>query len=97
MIILRGVNVYPSQIEAQVLAVAGVSGHFQIEMTRVGRMDAMTVVVESADDAREALGAVLARRIKQMLGIAVAVRVGVPGSVARSPGKAVRVVDLRDV
>lgn len=97
MIILRGVNVYPSQIEAQVLAVAGVLGHFQIEMTRVGRMDAMTVVVESADDAREALGAVLARRIKQMLGIAVAVRVGVPGSVARSPGKAVRVVDLRDV
>jgi phenylacetate-CoA ligase len=97
MMILRGVNVYPSQIEEQVLAVAGLSAHFQIEMTRVGRMDAMTVLVESADDAREALGAMLARRIKQMLGIAVAVRVGEPGSVARTTGKAVRVVDLRAV
>jgi phenylacetate-CoA ligase len=97
MMILRGVNVYPSQIEEQVLAVAGLSAHFQIEMTRVGRMDAMTVLVESADDAREALGAMLARQIRQMLGIAVAVRVGEPGSVARTTGKAVRVVDLRAV
>jgi phenylacetate-CoA ligase len=95
MIILRGVNVYPSQIEEQVMAVTGLTAHFQIELSRVGRMDAMTVLVESGDDAREALGAVLTRRIKQMLGISVTVRVGVPGSVARSAGKAVRVVDVR--
>jgi phenylacetate-CoA ligase len=95
MMILRGVNVYPSQVEEQVLAVAGLSAHFQIELSRVGRMDAMTVLVEAAGDAREALGAILARRIKQMLGIKVTVQVGVPGSVARSVGKAVRVVDMR--
>lgn len=95
MMILRGVNVYPSQIEEQVLGVGGVSGHFQIELTRVGRMDAMAVLAESADAGREALGMVLARRIKQALGITVSVRIGVPGSVARSAGKAVRVVDVR--
>ena len=97
MMILRGINVYPSQIEEQVLAVPGLSAHFQIELSRVGRMDAMTVIVESTQDARDALGVMLTRRIKQMLGISVAVRVGVPGSVARSVGKAVRVVDVRGV
>lgn len=95
MIILRGVNVYPSQIEEQVLGIRGLSPHFQIELSRWGRMDAMAVIVEAADAGREALGAMLARRVKQALGITVQVRVGVPGSVPRSAGKAVRVVDLR--
>ena len=96
MIILRGVNLFPSQIEAQVLAQAGLSGHFQIELGRKGRMDHLTLQVESpylGDSV--GLAEALARRIKQVLGVAIEVLVGAPGSVPRSEGKAVRVIDLR--
>ena len=99
MIILRGVNVFPSQIEEQLLAQPGLSPHFQIELTRDGRLDMMTLWVEvaqpSPDDLRHAHARTLQKRIKQMLGISVLARVGQPGDVPRSQGKAVRTLDNR--
>ncbi len=100
MIILRGVNVFPSQIEEQILKCEALSPHFQLELSRHERMDAMTVVVEArreaADDAQRELGAYeLAHHVKSVIGVTVAVRVVDPGGVERSQGKAKRVVDLR--
>ncbi len=100
MIILRGVNVFPTQIEEQVLATTGLAPHFQIELHREGRMDAMQVNAEAlpghADEAaRAALGRTLGKRIKDVIGISVAVTVTPPGGVPRSEGKAVRLVDKR--
>jgi phenylacetate-CoA ligase len=99
MIILRGVNVFPSQIEEQLLAQPGLAPHFQIELTREGRLDMMTLWVESASaepaEQRQKLGNALQKRIKQLLGISVQARVGAPGEVPRSQGKAVRIIDSR--
>ena len=99
MMILRGVNVFPSQIEEQLLAQPGMSPHFQIELTREGRMDMMTLWVEvstaSPDELRANHARTLQKRIKQMLGISVLARVGQPGDVPRSAGKAVRIIDNR--
>ena len=100
MIILRGVNVFPSQIEEQILKCGGLSPHFLLELTHRERMDAMTVVVEArpqaAEDAQRALGArELAHHIKSVVGVTVGVRVVDPGGVERSQGKAKRIVDLR--
>ncbi len=95
MIILRGVNVFPSQIEELVLAEPGLAPHFQIELRRDGRLDAMTVVAERVAGRDAFPGPSLQRRIRQSLGLTVEVRVGPPGSVPRSEGKAKRVVDLR--
>ena len=100
MIILRGVNVFPTQVEEQVMATGGLAPYFQIELTTSGRMDAMRVLAEadpkSADAAsRSAAGKDLAKRIKDMIGVSAEVEVGEPGTVARSQGKAVRVVDNR--
>jgi len=100
MIILRGVNVFPTQIEEQILKVDGLTPHFQIELTRDGRMDKMTVHVEAAptassDEARAASAREFAHHVKSVVGISVGVDVTSPGGVARSQGKAVRVVDNR--
>ncbi len=98
MLILRGVNVFPTQIEEQVLATPGLAPYFQIELTKAGAMDAMTVKVEAmpnAQDASKALAATLAGAIKATVGITTQVHVGAPGSVPRSQGKAVRVIDKR--
>jgi phenylacetate-CoA ligase len=100
MIIVRGVNLFPSQIEEQLLKCEGLAPHFQLELTRPERMDEMTVVVEArpyvADHpAREAQAQRLAHHVKSALGVTVAVRVLDPGGVERSQGKAKRVVDLR--
>src|SRR5271166_1744596 len=100
MIILRGVNVFPTQIEEQILKCGSLSPHFQIELSRHERMDAMTVTVEArreaADDAQRELGAhELAHHIKSVVGVTAAVRVVDPGAVERSQGKAKRVFDLR--
>jgi phenylacetate-CoA ligase len=74
MIILRGVNVFPTQIEEQLMATAGLAPHFQIELFRDGRLDAMRVHVEAlpdaADDAsRTAASGALKKRIKDTIGI----------------------------
>jgi len=97
MIILRGVNVFPSQIEEQVLAQPGLAPHFQIELRREGRMDSMAIAVEATGSAEDRLqlAARLQKRIKQILGITVQVNAGAPGSVPRFDGKAVRIVDNR--
>ena len=100
MIILRGVNVFPTQIEEQILKCAGLAPHFQIELSRAARMDVMTVNVEAAPGheekaARDAAAKELAHHIKSVIGISSRVAVGDPGTVERSLGKAKRVVDLR--
>lgn len=97
MIILRGVNVFPTQIEEQLLHVRGLALQFQLELSRVGVRDEMRVLVEPAPgfDGGAAAGAELVARIKQSVGVTVTVDVGAPGSVARSAGKAVRIVDNR--
>lgn len=96
MIILRGVNVFPTQIEEQVMATDGLAPHFQIELVKDGPMDAMRVLVEEAEGGATEAGAVLRKKIKDVVGISTDVIVGAPGSVARSQGKAVRVVDHRE-
>ena len=100
MIILRGVNVFPTQIEEQILKCAGLAPHFQIELTREGRMDAMTVHVECAEDhaaaeARTVASKELAHHIKSVIGISTRIVVADPNGIARSEGKAKRVVDNR--
>lgn len=101
MIILRGVNVFPSQIEEQLMATGGLAPHYQIELYKSGRMDAMRVYVEANPDAADELSKtaaarMLTKRIKDNVGISTEIIVGDPGSVARSEGKAKRVVDNRD-
>ncbi|UUP16204.1 phenylacetate--CoA ligase PaaK [Nitratireductor thuwali] len=100
MMILRGVNVFPTQIEEQILTVDGLAPHFQIELTQEGRMDAMTVHVETlsaevAEELRAAACRQLCDRIKDVIGVTVRVNATPPGGVARSQGKAVRIVDNR--
>jgi phenylacetate-CoA ligase len=100
MIILRGVNVFPTQIEEQVLATDGLAPYFQIELVKEGRMDAMRVHVEVAPDAagpdaRSAAAAMLGKKIKDIVGVSTEITVGDPGAVERSQGKARRVIDSR--
>ena len=96
MMIVRGVNVFPTQIEEQLMRVDGLAAHYQVELTREGRMDVMTVLAEAQGEIdRDAAGRALAEAIKGVVGVSAAVKVGDPGSVARSQGKAVRVVDRR--
>jgi phenylacetate-CoA ligase len=100
MIILRGVNVFPTQIEEQILATPGLAPHFQIELFRAGRMDALRVRCEclpesGSEAARGGAAKTLGKRIKDVVGISVEIEVADPGGVARSEGKAVRVVDNR--
>ena len=101
MIILRGVNVFPTQIEEQLLRVSGLSPHYQIVLSTSGRMDAMIVKVEASDGhvsqhQRDACASELNRHIKGMVGVSAIVEVGDPGSIDRSAGKAVRVIDNRN-
>ncbi|WP_170474048.1 phenylacetate--CoA ligase PaaK [Ruegeria arenilitoris] len=101
MIILRGVNVFPSQIEEQVLATVGLAPYYQIELFRAGHMDAMRVHVEAmlsvSDEAsRKEASQKLERRIKDVVGLSTEIHVGEPGTVERSQGKARRVIDNRN-
>ena len=100
MMIVRGVNVFPTQIEEQMLRCDGLSPHYQIELVRKGRMDQLMVKVEAAahaasDADRLASARELAVHVKNNIGISVGVDVGPPNSIERSQGKAKRVVDLR--
>jgi phenylacetate-CoA ligase len=99
MIILRGVNLFPTQIEELLLGVPGLSPHFQLHLARAGRMDEMAVHVErraevAAPDA-EAAGAKLGAQIKDRIGVSVSVMVMDPDSIERSSGKMRRIVDHR--
>ena len=101
MIILRGVNVFPTQIEEQLLKVTGLSPHFQIELVSKGRMDGMIVHTEAlashaSSEARKSSANELGKLIKSIVGVTATVEVAEPGSVERSMGKAVRVKDSRN-
>ena len=100
MIILRGVNLFPSRVEELILRVPGLSPHFQLVLTRPGRLDELTVRVEARANAadqesRAANGAALSALVKDNAGVSVGVDVVEPGLLERSTGKAQRVLDLR--
>ena len=100
MLIIRGVNLFPTQIEEILLEDERLSPHYFLEVRREGRLDDLTVVVEAKSSAgdeatRMAAGADLAGHIKSRIGITVTVNVMEPDSVERSIGKAKRIVDLR--
>ena len=98
MIILRGVNVFPTQIEEQIMRIDGLSPHFQIELVKNGALDAMRVHVEpelSHIEHQAALATQLESLIKDVVGVTAHVITNDPGNVARSEGKAKRVVDNR--
>ncbi|MBO9624751.1 MAG: phenylacetate--CoA ligase [Microbacterium sp.] len=99
MIILRGVNIFPTQIEELALGIEQLTPHFVIELSREGHLDAMTVRIERHPalerDVCEAAALVLAQRIKTHIGSSVAVRLEEPGALPRSEGKYKRVYDLR--
>jgi phenylacetate-CoA ligase len=98
MMIVRGVNVFPTQVEEQILAVDGLAPHYTCVLTRPGNLDELTVRVESLGDAGAAaasLGPALAARIKSRIGVTARVEVVAPHSLERSTGKARRIEDRR--
>nr|WSY57154.1 phenylacetate--CoA ligase [Streptomyces sp. NBC_00886] len=99
MVILRGVNLFPTQIEEIVLRTPGVAPHFQLRLTREGRLDALTVRAEArpdaAPDTREAAARAITAAVKDGIGVSVAVEIVEPESLERSVGKIRRIVDLR--
>jgi phenylacetate-CoA ligase len=99
MIILRGVNVFPTQIEELALRLPALAPHFQCRLSRSGTMDEMTVVVEHRTDAStedaQAAGRELRHLIKATIGVSVGVDVVPPDTVERSLGKMRRIVDER--
>ena len=96
MMIVRGVNVFPTQVEELVLANADLSGHYQIELGREGRLDSMLVRVEArVETFGVAEAGPLAAAIKERIGVTAAVEIVAPGGIERSIGKARRVIDRR--
>ncbi|KPF98581.1 phenylacetate--CoA ligase [Rhodopseudomonas sp. AAP120] len=103
MLIIRGVNVYPSQVESVLIGFPGIAPHYQIVLTREKALDAMTVEVEIAPDAPRDEAALakkaseVTHHIKSLIGVTCKVAVKSPGEVPRSQGKAVRVKDQRNI
>ncbi|MEV6677299.1 phenylacetate--CoA ligase PaaK [Streptomyces erythrochromogenes] len=99
MIILRGVNLYPTQIEEILLRTPGLAPHFQLRLAREGRMDTLTVRVEARRESdaalREAAAAGVVQAVKAGIGVSVRVEVVDPETLERSVGKIKRLVDLR--
>jgi phenylacetate-CoA ligase len=99
MLIIRGVNVFPTQIEERVLKQAGLSPHYQLHVSRQARLDVLTVLVERSAETTESEALTIAERlakdIKDYVGVSTVVDVRAPGAVPRSAGKAVRVIDER--
>lgn len=99
LVILRGVNLFPTQIEEIVLRTPGVAPHFQLRLTKEGRLDALTVRVEARADTppeqREAAARSIVSAVKEGIGVSVAVEVVDPDTIERSVGKFKRIVDLR--
>ena len=100
MMIVRGVNVFPTQIEEQILKVPGLAPHYQILLTRADRLDEMEVLVEAAPgspegSARADCAGALAHHVKAIVGVSARITVVDPGVVERSQGKARRVIDTR--
>jgi phenylacetate-CoA ligase len=99
MMIVRGVNVFPTQIEEQILRVDGLAPHYVCVLTRPGRMDDLLVRVEVSDsawlDQRATLAEQLAARVKDLVGVTIGVEVVDPYALERSLGKAKRIDDRR--
>ncbi|HEV2219189.1 MAG TPA: phenylacetate--CoA ligase PaaK [Casimicrobiaceae bacterium] len=101
MMIIRGVNVFPTQIEELILRDPMLAPHYQVEITRPGSLDEMTILVERAPAAGSADGTAagerLAHLVKSLIGVSAAVRVLQSGGIERSVGKSRRVVDKRQL
>ena len=99
MLIVRGVNLFPSQVEEQILRDPALSGHYVIELSRSGALDDLLVRVEARvaleGEAAGRAGEALAQRLKGMCGLSAGVEIAAPGGVERSMGKARRVIDRR--
>ncbi len=96
MLIVRGVNVHPSHVEQLLLSVAGAAPHYRLIVERAGALDEVTLECEPAPGADpDALGATIARHLREHMGLRIEVAVLAPGSIPRSEGKAVRVLDRR--
>jgi phenylacetate-CoA ligase len=99
MLIVRGVNVFPSQVEEMILRCAGLAPHYEIELTRPNRLDEIRIVVEAraelAHESQSAEALLLAAKLKDHIGISADIRIVPSGSLARSAGKAKHVRDLR--
>jgi phenylacetate-CoA ligase len=104
MLIIRGVNVFPSQIESVIMEIDGIEPHYQLEVAREGRLDTLTVKVEVnekvfSDEVKnlQSMERKLEKNIKEMLSVSAQVKLVEPKSIQRSEGKAVRVVDKRNI
>ena len=99
MMIIRGVNVYPSQVEAVLVGRPGIAPHYQLVLTRQGHLDRLRIEVEAEPGVPKGrfgeLAADVIHHIKSLIGVTAEVAVLAPGAVPRSQGKAVRVRDLR--
>jgi len=101
MLIIRGVNIYPSQIEAVLVGFPDIAPHYQLVVERRGALDHLTIEVEAAPlaaasaETRRTLGTAVGRHVKSLIGVTCAVAIKSPGEIPRSQGKAVRVRDLR--
>jgi phenylacetate-CoA ligase len=102
MLIIRGVNVFPSQVEHVLMGIEGVEPHYQIEVNREGNLDTMSVLVEVSDNVfhdeikiLEGLTRKIQIEIKDLLGVTSSVKLVEPRTIQRSEGKAQRVIDNR--
>ena len=100
MLIIRGVNMFPTQVEELIIAEPRLAPHYLLEITRPNNLDEISVRVEAADGSlssgqRDLAGVELRTRIKTMIGVSASVHVLDPGTLERSLGKAKRVNDLR--
>lgn len=101
LMIVRGVNVFPTQIEEIILEIDGLTPHFQCVLTRPGRMDELTIKVEAAGrvdpSAHEGMANVLRSQVKSRIGTSATVQIVGKGGIERSVGKARRIVDERNL
>lgn len=104
MLIIRGVNVFPSQIETVLMQSEGVTPHYQLVVDREGTLDALTVMVEVdesmfSDEVKQLQSTerMISKNIKEILGVSAKVKLVEPKAIARSQGKAVRVIDNRNI
>ncbi|MEA2046130.1 MAG: phenylacetate--CoA ligase, partial [Euryarchaeota archaeon] len=104
MIVVRGINVFPSQVESVLMKIPEVGDHYQIIVDRKGSLDIMAVMVEVTETGFSdkigdlmTLGKNISKELKGVLNIVAQVELVEPGTIPRSEGKAVRVVDKRKV
>jgi phenylacetate-CoA ligase len=97
MLVVRGVNVFPSEIERTLLATPELAPHYQLVVARPGRLDELTVLAELREGERggERLSALVAERLGRALGVTARVELVAPGAIPRSEGKALRILDQR--